>query len=52
MGIDSESQASGNPFFFEVPKPINLMTHPELEEFIEVIIQTLEGKHDEILPGL
>jgi hypothetical protein len=29
MRVNPENQASSNPFFIEVPKPVTLMTAPE-----------------------
>lgn len=46
------NQVSGAPFFIEVPKPVNLMTPSEKDEFIEEILKALEGKQNEILPHL
>jgi vacuolar-type H+-ATPase subunit F/Vma7 len=39
-----ENQVSSTPVFIEVPKPVNLMTPSEKEEFIEEILKALEGK--------
>lgn len=42
--MNPENQASSNPFFIEVPKPITLMTPAEKDEFIEEILKAFEGK--------
>ena len=44
MGINPETEANSNPVFIEVPKPVNLMTPAEKDEFIEEILKGLEGK--------
>ena len=44
MRVNPENQASSNPFFVEVPKPVTLMTASEKDEFIEEILKALEGK--------
>ena len=44
MRVNPENQASSNPFFIEVPKPVTLMTASEKNEFIEEILKALEGK--------
>ena len=44
MRVTPENQASSTPFFIEVPKPVNLMTPSEKDEFIEEILKALEGK--------
>jgi len=44
MRVNPENQASGNPFFIEVPKPVTLMTAFEKDEFIDEILKALEGK--------
>ena len=41
---DPENQVSSDPLFVEVPKPVNLMTPSEKDEFIEEILAALEGK--------
>ena len=44
MTLNPENQASSTPVFIEVPKPVNLMTPSEKDEFIEEILAALEGK--------
>jgi hypothetical protein len=44
MSVNPEDQAIGTPVFIEVPKPVNLMTQSEKDEFIEEILEALEGK--------
>jgi len=44
MTVNPENQASSTPVFIEVPKPVNLMTPSEKDEFIEEILKALEGK--------
>ena len=44
MRVNPENEASTNPFFIEVPKPVTLMTPSEKDEFIEEILKALEGK--------
>ena len=44
MRVNPENEASTNPFFIEVPKPVNLMTPSEKDEFIKEILKALEGK--------
>jgi len=44
MKVIPGNQASGAPVFIEVPKPVNLMTPSEKDEFIEEILKALEGK--------
>ena len=44
MRVNPENEASSNTFFIEVPKPVNLMTPSEKDEFIEEILKALEGK--------
>ena len=44
MRVNPENEESSNPFFIEVPKPVNLMTPSEKDEFIEEILKALEGK--------
>jgi len=44
MRVNPENQASSDPFFIEVPKAVTLMTAAEKDEFIEEILQALEGK--------
>ena len=39
-----EQKQGDRPFFIEVPKPVNLMTPSEKDEFIEEILRALEGK--------
>lgn len=42
--MNSESQASSNPFFIEVPKPVKDMSRDELNSFVEEILSALEEK--------
>jgi hypothetical protein len=42
--VNPENQASSNPFFIELSKPVTLMTPSEKDEFIEEILSALEGK--------
>ena len=44
MRVNPENQMSSTPFFIEVPKPVTLMTPSEKDEFIEEILEALEGK--------
>jgi len=44
MSVNPEDQAIGTPVFIEVPKPVNSMTQSEKDEFIEEILEALEGK--------
>jgi hypothetical protein len=44
MRVTPENEASSNPVFIEVPKPVNSMTPSEKDEFIEEILKALEGK--------
>jgi hypothetical protein len=44
MRVNSENEASSHPLLIEVPKPVNLMTPSEKDEFIEEILKALEGK--------
>ena len=44
MRVNPENQVSSDPLFVEVPKPVNLMTPSEKDEFIEEILKALEGK--------
>jgi len=44
MRINPETEASSNPVFIEVPKPVSLMTPSEKYKFIEEIIRALEEK--------
>jgi hypothetical protein len=44
MRFTPENEASSNPVFIEVPKPVNSMTPSEKDEFIEEILKALEGK--------
>jgi len=44
MTVNPENQASSTPVFIEVPKPVNLMTPSENDEFIDEILKALEGK--------
>jgi len=44
MRVNPENQAISNPVFIEVAKPVNLMTQSEKDEFIEEILEALEGK--------
>jgi hypothetical protein len=44
MRVNPENQTSSTPFFIEVPKPVNLMTPSEKDEFIKEILKALEGK--------
>ena len=44
MRVNPENQMSSTPFFIEVPKPVDLMTPSEKDEFIEEILKALEGK--------
>ena len=44
MRVNPENEGSSNPFFIEVPKPVNLMTPSEKDEFIKEILKALEGK--------
>jgi hypothetical protein len=40
----TDNQASANPVLIEVPRPKNLMTQSEKDEFIAEIILALESK--------
>ena len=44
MRLNSGNQVGTTPVFIEVPKPVNLMTSSEKDEFIEEILKALEGK--------
>ena len=44
MKLNSGNQVGPTPVFIEVPKPVNLMTSSEKDEFIEEILKALEGK--------
>jgi hypothetical protein len=44
MRVNPENQAISTPVFIEVAKPVNLMTSSEKDEFIEEILEALEGK--------
>ena len=44
MTVNPENQVSSDPLFIEVPKPVNLMTPAEKDEFIDEILAALEGK--------
>ena len=44
MRVNPENQVSSDPLFIEVPKPVNLMTPAEKDEFIDEILAALEGK--------
>jgi hypothetical protein len=44
MRVNPDNQASSAPVFIEVPKPVNLITPSEKDEFIEEILKALEGK--------
>jgi hypothetical protein len=44
MRVNPENQVSSDPLFIEVPKPVNLMTPSEKDEFIDEILAALEGK--------
>jgi len=44
MRVNPENQAISTPVFIEVAKPVNLMTQSEKDEFIEEILEALEGK--------
>jgi hypothetical protein len=44
MRVNPGNQTGSVPVFIEVPKPVNLMTPSEKDEFIEEILTTLEGK--------
>lgn len=44
MKVNPGNQVSGAPVFIEVPKPVNLMTPSEKDEFIEEILKALESK--------
>ena len=44
MRLNPENQVSSDPLFIEVPKPVNLMTPSEKDEFIDEILAALEGK--------
>jgi hypothetical protein len=52
MRVNPENQGSGTPVFIEVPKPVKSMTSSEKDEFIEEILNALEGKENENLPRL
>jgi hypothetical protein len=43
MRVNPENQASSAAVFMEVPKPVNLMTPSEKNDFIEEILKALEG---------
>jgi hypothetical protein len=43
MKVNPGNQSSGAPVFIEVPKPVNLMTPSEKDEFIEEILKAVEG---------
>ena len=42
--MNPKDQVSSNPFFIEVPKRVTFMTTSEKDEFIEEILNALEGK--------
>ncbi len=44
MSINPATEASSNPVFIEVPKPVSSMTPSEKYEFAEEIIRALEEK--------
>ncbi len=44
MRPNPATEATSNPVFIEVTKPVNLMTPSERDEFIEEILKALEGK--------
>jgi hypothetical protein len=44
MRVNPENRAISTPVFIEVAKPVNLMTQSEKDEFIEEILEALEGK--------
>jgi hypothetical protein len=44
MRVNPGNQTGSVPVFIEVPKPVNLMTPSEKDEFIEEILNALEGK--------
>jgi len=44
MKVNPKNLAGSTPVFIEVPKPVNLMTSSEKDEFIEEILKALEGE--------
>jgi hypothetical protein len=42
MSSESEVKVYSDPLFIEVPKPVNLMSKSEIDEFIEEILGALE----------
>lgn len=44
MKVNPENQGSSTPLFIEVPRPVNLMTQSEKDDFIEEILNALENK--------
>lgn len=44
MKKESENEESSNPVFIEVPKPVSSMSAAEKDEFINEILNAIEGQ--------
>jgi len=41
-----EQKQSNQPFFIEVPKPVNKMTKEEKDAFVDEIIEAIDGQRN------